>query len=219
MAYVPVRFIAEELDASVSWDKSNRAVTIKTQQEEIVISIDSNIALKNGRENKLNYPVIIYKDLTYVPASFAGQCLSGTVQYFFRSSSENTIVGRFPNVIIDEKYDFSDSATPEEAMKKMKEVCLEGLDNFVQRIEENLTKDGESSDHLDSSFERIETEINEMVYIGEVSRYFKFTMGPYDVLFDRMNEKMFFVIHSSNTIIKEIDVDDPSLYIYIFIVG
>lgn len=73
MAYVPVRFLAEEFDASVSWDKSNRAVTIKTQEEEIVITINSDIALENGRKSNLGYPAIIYKDLTYVPASFAGQ--------------------------------------------------------------------------------------------------------------------------------------------------
>lgn len=104
-------------------------------------------------------------------------------------------------------------------MKRTKEVCLEGLDNFVQSIEDNIAKDGGNADHLKETFEGIETEINEMEYIGELSRYFKFTMGPYDVLFERMSERMFFVIHSSNTIIKEIDVNDPSLYTYVFVVG
>ena len=219
MAYVPLRFIAEEFDASVGWDKSDRKVTIKWQQQEIVLTINSEIILENGRENSLVNPVIIYKDLAYVPASFPGQCFGGTVQYFYGAYPKNTIVGNFANLIIDKGYDFSYSVTPEEAMKKTKEVCLEGLENFAQSLEENLAKDGQDSKHLHSSFERIETEINEMVYIGELSRYFKFTMGPYDVLFDRMNEKMFFVIHSSSTIIKEIDVNDPSLYTYVFIAG
>ena len=58
-----------------------------------------------------------------------------------------------------------------------------------------------------------------MLYIGEVSRFYKFTIGPYDILYDRINDGIFFIIHGSNTTIKEFDVNDPSLYIYTFIVG
>ena len=42
-----------------------------------------------------------------------------------------------------------------------------------------------------------------MIYIGEVSKYYKFTIGVYDVLLDRISGKMYFVIYSSDTLIRE----------------
>ncbi len=58
-----------------------------------------------------------------------------------------------------------------------------------------------------------------MMYIGEVSRFYKFTIGPYDILFDRINHKIFFVIYSSSTTVKEVKINDSGLYLPIFIVG
>jgi len=77
----------------------------------------------------------------------------------------------------------------------------------------------EDPNRFDDEFKSIEKEINRMMYIGEVSRFYKFTIGPYDILFDRINHNLFFVIHSSGTTVKEMNINDPGLYLPIFIVG
>ncbi|WP_313756281.1 copper amine oxidase N-terminal domain-containing protein [Tissierella sp.] len=233
-ALVPVRLIAQELGASVDWNGSNRVVTITKSQKEIVLAIDSNVASVNGIEIDLDYPAIIYQDLTYVPLRFVAENLDATVRYSPRELSSEftyyydtqmpvsppgTIVRDFANIIIDEKYNFSDSITKEEAMKKTQQICLEGLENFSKILRENLVKSNENPNQLDDDFKGIKKEIDRMMYIGEVSRFYKFTIGPYDILFDRINHKIFFVIYSSSTTVKEVNINDPGLYLPIFIVG
>ena len=58
-----------------------------------------------------------------------------------------------------------------------------------------------------------------MIYIGEVSKLYRYTIGPYDVLYDRTDGKIYFQIYQAETRIKEVDVNDPNLYMAIFIVG
>jgi hypothetical protein len=233
-ALVPVRLIAQKLGASVDWDGSKRTVTVKKSKKEIVLTIDSSIAFVNGTETVLNYPAIIYKDLTYVPLRFVAENLDASViysppglspepAYYYDTqmpvSPTNTIVRSSPNIIIDEKYDFSNSITAEEAKKKTQEMCYEGLENFIKSLRENLINSNENPDRFDVEYKSIKKEIDRMLYIGEVSRFYKFTIGPYDILFDRINSKIFFVIHSSSTIVKEVDVNDTGLFMPIFIVG
>lgn len=232
-ALVPVRLIAEELGASVDWDQRDRDITISKSQQKVKLSIDSNVALVNGVKSNLEYPAIIYNDITYVPLRFVAENLDATVIYSSGAFSEdqhyydtqmsvspdNTLVRRFPNIIIDEKYDFRGGLTADEAKKNAQKTCLEGLEIFSRAMRERLISANEEPDRFDEDFERIETEINRMLYIGEVSRFYKFTIGSYDILYDRINNRIFFIIHGSNITIKAFDANDPSLYIYNFIVG
>lgn len=232
-ALVPARLISKDLGGIVSWDGVNREVTITKDEKKIVLEIDSKIAFVNGKEMELDYPAIIYKDSTYVPLRFLAENLDAKVNYSPSLSPEytyyyntkmpvspaKTIIREFGNIIVDKKYDFSDSMTPEEAMKKTQEICLEGLENFSETMRENLLDSNENPNKFENEFKSIEKEINRMLYIGEVSRFYKFTIGPYDILFDRINHKVYFLVYSSNTILREVDVNDPDLYLSIFIVG
>ena len=232
-ALVPVRLIAEGLSASVNWNDINKEVTITKSQNEILLTIDASTAFINGIEVDLDYPSIIYKDLTYVPLRFVVENLEATVHYSPPISPEyiyyydtmmpispaKSIVRDFANIIIDEIFNFTDSTTAEEAMRKIQSVCLEGLEIFSKNLRKNLHNSGENPNRFDDDFEVIKREINRIMYIGEVSRFYKFTIGPYDILYDRIDDKIFFVIYSSGTIIKEVDVNDAGLYIPVFIVG
>ena len=59
---LPARFVAEELGAKVSWNEAERKVTIKKNDIEIILTIDSDIALVNGEEIKLDSPAFIEND-------------------------------------------------------------------------------------------------------------------------------------------------------------
>lgn len=230
---VPVGLFTQELGASVDWNGSRRVVTIVKSQKEIALAIDSNVAYVNGVAFDLDYPAIINNDLMYVPLRFVAEnldatvhyspCLSPEFTYYYETqmpiSPGDTIIRDFANIIIDEKYDFSDFITEEAALKKTQDICLEGLENFSKSIRENLLNSNENPNRLDDEIEGIKKEIDRMMYIGEVSRFYKFTIGPYDILFDRINEKIFFVIYSSGTIVKEVNINDTGLYFPIFIVG
>ena len=58
-----------------------------------------------------------------------------------------------------------------------------------------------------------------MIYLGEISKFYKYTIGVYDIYYDRTDGKIYFEIPSSGTIIKEMDVNDPDLYTAIFVAG
>ncbi|MDK2920308.1 MAG: N-acetylmuramoyl-L-alanine amidase [Candidatus Petromonas sp.] len=78
---VPVRFISENLGAQVSWDQDERKATIKTDEKEIILKIDSPKVLVNGEEYTLPDGVpaklIGYEDnfRTMVPLRFVSEQL------------------------------------------------------------------------------------------------------------------------------------------------
>lgn len=232
-ALVPIRLIIEELGGSIEWDGDKSMVNIERGQDMISLTIAEDKALVNDEEIVLDHPAILYDNLTYVPLRFIAEELNATVkyapplgneyEYYYDTrmpiSPADTIVREFPNIIIDEKYESKEVITKEEAMKKAKEVCLEGLKNFRDSIVEGLIDAGEDPKRLDGDFADIENQINRMIYIGEVSRYYKFTIGPYDILYDKYNDNIFFEKYSSGIIIKKVDIYDKDLYIDVFIVG
>lgn len=230
---VPVRLISQELGGVVDWDGNKRMVTIQKNQDEINLTINKDKAFVNDKEITLDYPAILYNDLTYVPLRFVAENLNATVKWAPRLGDEykcyydtkmpispaDTIIRDFPNIIIDEKYDSEKAITKDKAMEKAKETCMEGLENFKESTIKNLIDAGENPERLDEEFKSIEKEINRMMYIGEISRYYKFTIGPYDILYDKYNENIFFQKYSSATIVEKVDINDKALYMDIFIVG
>ena len=232
-ALAPLGLISKEFGASADWDGIKREVRITKHRTEIDLTIDSDIAFVNGVETELDCPAILYKDSVYAPLRFVAENLGALVQYSSRLSPEhtyyhdtqmpvspaNTIIRDYANILIDEKHNFSGSVTMEEAMIKTRKICLEGLDNFFQKLRANLADSNENPDRFNGEYEIIKREINRMLYIGEVSRFYKFTIGPYDILFDRINAKIYFIIYSSGTIVKEVDINDAGLFMPVFIVG
>lgn len=83
---LPARFVAESLGAKVDWDEEKQLVTIvgvneKNEEVTILITIDSDIALVNGKEVKLNSPAFIENDRTYTPLRFISENLGAKVDW------------------------------------------------------------------------------------------------------------------------------------------
>ena len=74
-AYLPVRFIAENLGATVEWNKDTRTVTITKDDIKIVITIGAETAIVNGETITLDYPAFIENDRTYTPIRFVAEKL------------------------------------------------------------------------------------------------------------------------------------------------
>lgn len=78
---VPIRFVSESLGASVKWDAVTRRVVVNYEGREIILTINSDIALVDGKEVKIDCPAEIVGNRTFVPVRFVAEALGATVHY------------------------------------------------------------------------------------------------------------------------------------------
>ncbi len=78
---VPVRFIAEALGLSVKWDGDKRQVIITGNDKQIVLTIDSNIAMVDGIPVKMDTKAIIVNNRTFVPLRFVAEAFGFQVEW------------------------------------------------------------------------------------------------------------------------------------------
>jgi len=80
---VPVRFVAEQLDADVSWDPATQKVTITDAIDGTVIhlNIGSNQASVNGQIKPLETAAELTNGSTYVPIRFIAESMGAKVSW------------------------------------------------------------------------------------------------------------------------------------------
>ncbi len=64
--YLPLRTVAEQVNAEVQWDEKNKIATINTDKE-IKVQIDKKMMYKNQYKYDLNNNVKLFDGMTYVP--------------------------------------------------------------------------------------------------------------------------------------------------------
>ncbi|MBE6931206.1 MAG: hypothetical protein E7463_13115 [Ruminococcaceae bacterium] len=79
--YVPIRAVAENLKADVTYNPDDRTVSIERGATSILLTIDSNVALVNGVSVSLDAPAYIENGSTYVPLRFVSENLLLSVQW------------------------------------------------------------------------------------------------------------------------------------------
>lgn len=86
---VPLRYVAEELDAKLKWDGLLKQITVidDITGSTIVLKNGSNQALVDGVKVKLAEPVMNIKGTYYVPLRFIAGALGSTVQWDDESKS------------------------------------------------------------------------------------------------------------------------------------
>lgn len=117
---VPIRFVVENLGASIKWNQEKREATITTEEKIIVLEIDSDVAIVNGKKVKLPNGVpaklLGYQEKfrTMVPLRFVAEQLGMDVGWiqetatatvdFKKQSINNIVVSEYkdtPRVIIN----------------------------------------------------------------------------------------------------------------------
>ncbi len=78
---IPVRALTEGFGATVKWNAEDKKVTIAKGDVEIVLQLDSKIAIVNGEEIELDVPSAAYNNRTYVPLRFIIEKLGLKVEY------------------------------------------------------------------------------------------------------------------------------------------
>jgi len=90
---VPVRFIAEGLNAEVDWDASSRTVTIEANDDVIVLTIGSTSFTINGETQQMDVAPRLTGGRTLVPVRFIAEALGKCVDWLhpIRTVAINTI--------------------------------------------------------------------------------------------------------------------------------
>lgn len=217
-AMLPLRLIAEKLGYELGWNGAEKKVTLKKADKSIDVAIAKNEMAKLIKNT--TYVTCDFVDKNLAESAVVTEGLAKDFKKFYDTNmpitQDKTIERSLRNVIIDEKHEYKDNISSDDAMKLVKEKCLEGLKNFEKVMKE---KAKDEPGRFDDDIKLIEKDINRMIYIGEVSKFYRYTIGPYDVLYDRTDGKIYFQIYSAESTIKEMDVNDPDLYMSIFIVG
>ena len=78
---LPVRFVAENLGATVGWDGATSTVTVTTDTTKLEIKIGATTAKMNGTEVTLDSPAFIENSRTYLPVRFVAENLGATVAW------------------------------------------------------------------------------------------------------------------------------------------
>ena len=78
---LPVRFVAENLGATVGWDDATKTVTVKGADVSIEIVIGATTAKVNGAEIALDSPAFIENSRTYLPVRVVAENLGATVAW------------------------------------------------------------------------------------------------------------------------------------------
>ena len=78
---VPFRFIAEALDAQVSWDGNEKMVTIIKEDTTIYLWIGKNYAIVSGKMVDLSTPPMLKNGSTFVPIRFISESLGAKVDW------------------------------------------------------------------------------------------------------------------------------------------
>ena len=78
---LPVRFVAENLGASVAWDDATKTVTIESSTTSLEIVIGANTAKVNGETKELDSPAFIENSRTYLPVRFVAESLGAEVSW------------------------------------------------------------------------------------------------------------------------------------------
>ena len=86
---IPVRFVTEDLGATVEWNAQDREVYIAKDGVYIMIRIDQEMILVNGRTKAMDTKAIIKEDRTYVPIRYVAEELGATVGW---DASTRTVI-------------------------------------------------------------------------------------------------------------------------------
>ncbi len=126
---LPVRFVAENLHATVGWDGGTQTVSVKTDEKEINITIGKTEATVNGESVVLDSPAFIENDRTYLPVRFIAESLGATVGWDGATSTA-TISRKFvpKEKPVEEKPEhcewYVQGVTPDEMATFFSEVCV-----------------------------------------------------------------------------------------------
>lgn len=78
---VPMRFLFEQMGATVSWDDVTNTATVTKGEDVISFSIDNSTAVVNSLQKNMDVPARLINNKTYIPLRFLSEELGYTVEW------------------------------------------------------------------------------------------------------------------------------------------
>ena len=97
---VPVRFISEQLGASVGWNGDTRQVTVSRVGHTLVLTIAQRDATYDQAAIKVDVPPLILHDHTMVPLRLIGERLGAYVGWEVQKRTVWVALGAPPNLVL-----------------------------------------------------------------------------------------------------------------------
>ncbi|AUG56665.1 Protease inhibitor precursor [Acetivibrio saccincola] len=108
---IPVRFVTEDLGATVEWNAEDREVYITKDKSNVLIRIGQERILVNGITKTMDTKAIIRYDRTYVPIRYVAEGLGATVGW--DAGTRTVIITTIKDVDPTPIPTLTPSATPE----------------------------------------------------------------------------------------------------------
>ncbi|RKL61299.1 hypothetical protein DXT63_17480, partial [Thermoanaerobacteraceae bacterium SP2] len=78
---VPIRAVFERLGAEVKWDGQTRMVTVKKDENTVILELNKKSAMKNDTEIPLDVPARMVKGRVLIPVRFVSEALGAKVDW------------------------------------------------------------------------------------------------------------------------------------------
>ncbi len=89
---MPLRFIGEQLGATVNWEGAEQKIIYTRGADTVILWVDRNYAMVNGRQTELDVPPKIVNSSTVVPLRFIINVFGFDVKWDnIKSHKETTI--------------------------------------------------------------------------------------------------------------------------------
>lgn len=154
---IPCRSLFESLGSKVSYDKAKKEVTLKSDKNEIKLTIGKNVATVNGKEVKLDTPATIIENKTYLPVRFVAESLGYKVKYQKEDFFSTVDLYNVEDSKLDELIKAEEKKALEEAKKSVEEAKKEDKapanDKDVKKEEDKKESKDVSEDIKDSAKE------------------------------------------------------------------
>ena len=88
---VPIRAVVEAINGTVGWDNSSQKITLTANGNTVIMWINKNEIVVNGKAHKIDVAPTIVNGRTYVPVRFAAENLNTKV-YWINTTREAVII-------------------------------------------------------------------------------------------------------------------------------
>lgn len=184
---VPIRVISETFNGKVDWDGKIKQISISIENQKIEMTIDKKEVYVNNKMSILDVAPTISNGITYVPIRFISEVFNAEVSYHGDELDEISIMFGVPNIYVDQKISNQEVISKEQALKSLKESLSLLYQDFLVYTKE----DGDSFYYEGNSMSQIKKDIEQMTFLGEVSRYY-IIQGPKRFIVDKYNGNVYY---------------------------
>ena len=216
--FIPLRFAAEALGAEIDWNGVEREITVKMDEQNIRLTIDSASGLVNGEKTAIGYreddgqwydmPPLIIDERAYVHLSFFRDCLGMEANIRYGGIGGDTFATTNICVIDDKGRAALVEAAAQELLIYLKTELTEALETGMDAGDEihGLT------DALKAISPQIVKDIHDTRFVGTFGCYAMFD-GPYKILVDYETKEIYLYKYGNvYADVHKLVKDDPGTF-------